>query len=94
MYEHEAMLKQAAQQQAEAQKAHESGCVPMAAQQAHPYSGDTQCSGVAAGRLGDRFGYEIYHAQNRIENMKRASDILTRHPEFEELLWLIRSGLV
>lgn len=41
-----------------------------------------------------QIGRRINSESGNISNLYRAQDILSRHPEFEELAWLIRSGLV
>jgi len=57
------------------------------------------CNGAALGRevakpLASQIGRRINRENENIAMLYRAQDILQRHPEFEELAWLIRSGLV
>lgn len=44
--------------------------------------------------LSQQIGRRLNHESENISNLYRAQDILLRHPEFEELAWLIRSGLI
>lgn len=59
-----------------------------------------QCvNGAALGKaiaepLAAQIGRRLQRENENISNLYRAQDILLRHPEFEELAWLIRSGLV
>lgn len=44
--------------------------------------------------LAAQLGRRLAHGSEELNNLYRAQDILIRHPEFEELLWLLHSGLV
>jgi hypothetical protein len=44
--------------------------------------------------LVQQIGRRINSENGNLSNLYRAQDILQRHPEFEDLTWLIRSGLV
>lgn len=44
--------------------------------------------------LAQQIGRRLNRESDNLSNLYRAKEILLRHPEFEEMLWLIRSGLV
>jgi len=44
--------------------------------------------------LSQQIGRRLQRESDNISNLYRAQDILQRHPEFEELVWLIRSGVI
>lgn len=41
-----------------------------------------------------RLRIQAREGRRQVHDAERASDILQRHPEFHEFLWLLRSGLV
>lgn len=55
------------------------------------YYGDTCGKEIS---IRERLQIQAMQAEGQADQTKRAIDILDRHPDFEELLWLIRSGLV
>jgi hypothetical protein len=57
------------------------------------YYGESPVTTKEAG-LRDLLYQRINRAQNDTEKLAKAIRILKAHPEFEDLLWLIRSGLV
>lgn len=61
--------------------------------------GDQQTTGTANARLAPASAREqVMHRLRRSneegEQLNKAARILEAHPEFEDLLWLIRSGVV
>lgn len=44
--------------------------------------------------LAAQLGRRLTRASEEMNELYRAHDILMRHPEYEELLWLLRSGIV
>lgn len=70
------------------------GAQTVAAPQA--YYGDTCNAGAACKprTTAESLGAEAFYVEERLKNMHRAADILAKHPEFEDLIWLIRSGLI
>lgn len=75
--------------------------IDMAADVAKKQQYADQCNaGTAPGyspqveSLSQQIGRRIQRESDNLSNLYRAKDILQRHPEFEELAWLIRSGRV
>jgi hypothetical protein len=56
--------------------------------------GATDGCGLREETLAERLQYEHRHADKAANDKGRALHILSRHPEFEDFLWLIRSGVV
>lgn len=57
------------------------------------YDGNEAC-GVRERTLMERLQFEADMGREQAQRSRRAISILRDHPEFEVLLWLIRSGLV
>lgn len=60
---------------------------------AAPYYGDT-CATKLAEDTRSRLMRRLRNGNEEHQNLNRAIRILESHPEFEDLIWLIRSGLI
>ena len=66
-------------------------------QQAAQY-GDCETTGQTAGvlerTLRERLQFEVNRGHESMNNSRKALRILEQHPEFEDFLWLLRSGIL
>ena len=54
------------------------------------YYGD-ECKALPAR---ESLSHQLRHAASNLDNASKALRILEAHPEFEDLIWLMRSGLI
>jgi len=69
--------------------------VKVAQEQKNQADMQSDCVGYAPMvKLADQLGKQAQHQHQLGYDAERASVILQSHPEFEDLIWLIRSGLI
>jgi len=56
-------------------------------------TGQAQC-GVRERTLRERLQFEVDRGRESMNNSRKAIRILEQHPEFEDFLWLLRSGIL